>query len=948
MRKLIRLLVAVAMVMSLATAVFATEPATDAGDHVITAEADIPATITLAAGETANYSIEGDAAWAVFGKQVQLSSDKAGLLWIVPGMWSQELADWNSYTVSDYLNGHPMMGPITFAVENNGTETATYALTVLAEPGTIGNPEPLDVEYGNYPYMSDAHAGEYYYTYTAGTEGAEVLKVNDVALTYDVMNMDNVNFNIIITRDDNEEVSLWIDGDYADEIVMPLAPGQSASVMVRAQELEATYSPPSVEFSAEVMPVTEISLIGDYTVESDEVWYAVNGMLAGCTMVVDGEDASITIDGTVVNAEEGVASVVLAGEGPVMVVKVANATDMIILPAPIEISAAGDYTVPGAEVTYAINSMLAGYTIVVDGENAVIDMNGTVVNAVGGVASAILNGDGPVIPVTVYNGTDMIILPPDPIAVNAAGDYECNGAEVVYAVNSMLAGYTIVVDGENAVIDMDGTIINAEDGIAVAVLNGNGPVIRVVVYNGTDMIILPPDPIAINATGDYTVDVAAGAEVELAVNAMLAGAILTVEGEGAYVYVDGTKYEAVNGVAVADLTGSGPVFAVKIGNESDVAAQYALNVSYAPISIAAPGEYDVEGAGEYAINAMLNGYILTVQGENAVVEIDGTEFEAVNGVVEAILNANGPTIKVVVSGAEKMTVTPAPIEIDAAGDYTVEGDEVVYAINSMLNGYIIVVQGENAVLEIDGTVIKADGGVASAVLNANGPVIKVKVTNADDMIILPAPTEIAAAGKYNATVAGGAEVEYAINGKLAGAMLTVKGEGAYIYVNGTKHIAVDGVATAVLDGAGAVIAVKIGNEGAESAQYELEIAYLPTAINAAGDYKVALAAGAEVAYVLNSKLDGYVITVKGEGAYLIIDGQKVEGKNGVVSASLTAKAATISVIVGNAGTAAAEWTMNIAAADNADTGDFGIVAAAIALAVSAVSGTALIAKKKEN
>lgn len=289
-----------------------------------------------------------------------------------------------------------------------------------------------------------------------------------------------------------------------------------------------------------------------------------------------------------------------------------------------------------------------------------------------------------------------------------------------------------------------------------------------------------------------------------------------------------------------------------------------------------------------------------------------------------------------------------PIPVNAIGDYVVEGDEVWFAVNSMLAGNVIVATGENAAIEIDGTVIKAVDGLATAVLNGNGATIAVKVTGADDMIIVPAPTEVNAAGDYTADVAAGAEVEYAINSKLAGAILTVKGEGAYIYMNGTKYNAVDGVAVAVLEGNGAVIAVKIGNASEVAAQYALNIAYAPTEIAAAGDYKVTLAAGTEAEYAVNSKLAGYVVTVKGEGAYLIIGDKKVEAKDGVASATLEGTGATIKLVVGNAGTASAEWTVNVAAVSNDETGDFGVIAAVIALATSAIGGTAVIAKKKEN
>lgn len=521
MRKLISLLVAVVMVMSLATVAFATET-TDAGDHVIATEADIPTTITLAAGETANYSFEGDAAWAVFGKQVELTSDKAGYLWLIPGMWGNELAEWNEFTASGYLEGHPMRGAITFAVENTGTETATYTLAVLAEPGTIGNPEPLDVEWGNYPYMSEAHEGEFYYTYTAGEE-AEVLVIKEVSLMYDALNMSNLNFNVLVTRDDNAELSLWDNGVYADELAMPLAAGQSVSVMVRAQELEATYNTPSVEFKAEVKPVAEISMAGDYVVESEEAWYAINSMLAGNIIVVQGEDAVLQIGNTVIPAVDGIATAVLDGEGAVIIVKVTNAEDMIIMPAPIEISAAGEYeatVAAGAEVEYAINSMLAGAVLTVEGEGAYIYVNGTKYDAVDGVAAAVLDGTGAVIAVKVGN------------AGTAAGEYKLT---IAYA------------------------------------------------------------PTVIAATGDYEVNVAAGAAVEYVVNSKLDGAVVTVKGEGAYLIVDGVKVEGKDGVVTATLEAKAATISLVVGNAGTAAATYEMNVTV-PAAIPETGDFGIIAA----------------------------------------------------------------------------------------------------------------------------------------------------------------------------------------------------------------------------------------------------------------------------------------------------------------------------------------------------------------
>lgn len=633
MKKLISLLVAVAMVMCMATVAFAAET-TDAGEHAVSAAADIPASVTLAAGEMAVYTVEGgsEAAQAIFGKFLYVSSEGKPGMYMYSQWYGAEMNEWNNWTVEVEM-WEPWQNGYNIVIQNNGTETATYSLEFKAAPGTIGNPATNFDPYGNnYPYMTENHGGEYYYSYTAG-ETAEVLTIKDVVVTYNVNNMDNLNWNVMMTRDDQAEVSLWSEEGYADEIYMPLAAGQSVIITVRAQENEPSNVSPSIYFGASVAQATEVDMAGTYIIEEGvtESWYAVNGMLAGYIVVVNGDDAYMIVDGTVIEAVDG-------------------------------------------------------------------------------VATAILNGEGAVIPVGVFNAVDMIIL---------------------------------------------------------------------------------PAPIEINAAGDYTADVAAGAEVEYAINSKLAGAILTVEGEDAYILVGTTKYEAVDGVATYVLDGEGATIAVKVGNAGEAAAQYAMNIAYAP-------------------------------------------------------------------------------------------------------------------------------------------------------------TVITAAGDYTANVGAGAELEYAVNSKLAGAILTVKGEGAYIVMGDTKVTAVDGVASVVLDGEGATIAVKVGNAGTAAAEYALNIAYAPEAINATGDYTANVPAAGEVEFAVNSKLDGAVVTVKGEGAYLVVNGKKVEGKDGVVTATLKAEAATISLVVGNAGTAAAQYTVNVAVpADIPATGDMGVVMSVAALAMSAIGGVAVVAKKKE-
>ena len=277
------------------------------------------------------------------------------------------------------------------------------------------------------------------------------------------------------------------------------------------------------------------------------------------------------------------------------------------------------------------------------------------------------------------------------------------------------------------------------------------------------------------------------------------------------------------------------------------------------------------------------------------------------------------------------------------------GSYAIYTINSMLNGMELTVEGGAYTLnnvmggtELDGTpvnilVLINDGETDAAyTLNAGYP-----IGSEGNPIPVNVPADLT-----TATVPMFGEVWYAVSSRLDGTVLTVEGEGAYVIVNGTRVDAVDGIVTVNLVAEGATIPVVIGNDSWDDAEYACTIEYLPTAINAAGSYEAQVGAGTEVAYLVNSRLDGYVLTVEGEDAYVVVNGTKYEAVDGVVTVTLKAEGATIPVFVGNAGDAAAVYTMVIAAEDTIPpTGDM----IAVALVMMLTSGTALVSlKKKEN
>ncbi len=197
----------------------------------------------------------------------------------------------------------------------------------------------------------------------------------------------------------------------------------------------------------------------------------------------------------------------------------------------------------------------------------------------------------------------------------------------------------------------------------------------------------------------------------------------------------------------------------------------------------------------------------------------------------------------------------------------------------------------------------------------------------------------------------GATAYYAINGKLNGQIVTINGDAnTVVTLNGKELTAVNGVFTAELTGT-PVNALIVANKGTEAAAYTAGINYAagtagnPISVTTEQGIGGKVEAGAEVHYLLNSKLSGAVLSVQGKDAYVIVDGVKTEAKDGVIKLTLDAKNPTISLVIGNTGSTAA--SVVLAFSDNPPTGDLSIVAPAAALLVSAMSTVARVIKKKE-
>jgi len=215
------------------------------------------------------------------------------------------------------------------------------------------------------------------------------------------------------------------------------------------------------------------------------------------------------------------------------------------------------------------------------------------------------------------------------------------------------------------------------------------------------------------------------------------------------------------------------------------------------------------------------------------------------------------------------------------------------------------------------------------------------------MIAEPAGTFNAATELNGAqvTVPAGSYAVYAINGMLNGMELTVEG-GAYTLNNVMGGTSLNGTPINVL---------LLINEGETEATYTLTAGYPigsegnPIVVTTPADLPVAsVPMFGEVWYAVSSRLDGYTLTVEGADAYVIVNGEKVEAVDGVVTVTLEAKSAMIPVVIGNNGLEDAEfactWTAPVD--PNPETGDFTLIAIGSLMAMSCAA--VVLLKKKEN
>ena len=379
-------------------------------------------------------------------------------------------------------------------------------------------------------------------------------------------------------------------------------------------------------------------------------------------------------------------------------------------------------------------------------------------------------------------------------------------------------------------------------------------------------------------------------------------------------------------------------------------------VSY-EMTVSVNGAEGITSKDSVTVDVKAGDVILVALEMTSFKDVDGYEagpyegYLTVTGTLDVLGSKNNP---IVINNASELA------GIDVAGK-----GETYIAVNSMLNGQILTIIGDdNTTVTYGTTEVKADNGVFAIELSGV-PTNMIVVGNKGEkdasyiaainypMGSVNNPIVINNASELGGVdVAGKGETYIAVSSQLNGQILTIVGNSnTTVNVNGTAVTAVDGVFTVELTGV-PTNKIVVGNKGEKDASYVASISYPagsesnPTVVNpAAGAVKAEAAAGSTTYYVINGSYNGNYVVITGEGLTVTVNGTAVKASNGKYVVELTGTPVN-SIVIANSGTAAVAYS--IVTSDNPPTGDAGILMPAVAALVSVMGAAMLVMKKKEN
>lgn len=593
MKKLVSLLVAVVLVLGLATVAFAADSANELAITADQATQNAPYELTAADLEkTIKVTIPGydSVNYAPGSVFFTLPDEAQGYTVKAVGSEAFELGQgWQNTAYADPTNTATLtinefggfFSPNSLSIYNSSDNETEFVITFAAPAlGSKGKPDALVVGGQTTVVSSADQAYSYYYTYTAEVGGTLTLSVNEASASY-YINAQTSTYETYTA--DNFETNL-------NQINVPLASGDSVTIRVIAAEMVGFNNmswdymgdgnAASVAFTCSFEAAAAGSYLNPITIEVTEKPAEIELSAGKIYKLTNIEQAIMTIaDANVVVSEHYSAS---------YSVDTTAATD-----------SDGDDTILTIASPYSDEMVISVNADCKASINMPIGFaeNPEVVETIESNALYIENG----IYYYTWTATADGMLTVN-VSDAAWGEYVYTGILGAYDPegNPILDpdGNPVIVDVPYALtVSVDGNEVSGIKDVAVAVKANDAVVISVEIlpagdYNEvyaadvTVAAVLDPagsetNPIEVNLSSELTsVNVAAGSNTYYAVSSTLNGMTLTINGDAnTTVTVNGVAVEGENGVFAVVLDGT-PANKVVVSNAGTAAASYAASIAY--------------------------------------------------------------------------------------------------------------------------------------------------------------------------------------------------------------------------------------------------------------------------------------------------------------------------------------------------------------------------------
>lgn len=301
-KKLLALAMAMCMIFSMTTIVFADETSTPVQFGYRGAAMDVE----IAAGTAVSYYEYG-----VGGMELVVTGENA---YVVFAETKYEAVDG---TVSVLLaGGNPRM-PVDFTIGNSGTEAATFTVDFAYPEGSMSNPYVLEEAGYISADIAEGNSEGYWITYTAPEAGTLTVEIynaydaeyNTLGWTYVVNQMTACKYGDTHTSADDEVVSLeTFEVNAGDEIQVMMSTFDAENPWTAPAGTVAMYFTLVTPTGTMNNPIQILDTTVEQTVEAGSTVY-YQAYFAGMIMTIENENVSVVYNGDTYVAEDGVITV---------------------------------------------------------------------------------------------------------------------------------------------------------------------------------------------------------------------------------------------------------------------------------------------------------------------------------------------------------------------------------------------------------------------------------------------------------------------------------------------------------------------------------------------------------------------------------------------------------------------------------------------------------------